>query len=112
MFVENILPAAHKRLVMIDHAAPLVDAAKLLLDLHTDLVVVRGSDELLVGVLTKTDMVRHLSQCHGLGCVTATSTVMTRSVVLCRPGDALRDVWSIMKERGLKTPSWGKIPDR
>ena len=27
---------------------------------------------------------------------------MTRNVILCRPNDLLHDVWSIMKERGLK----------
>ena len=27
---------------------------------------------------------------------------MTRTVVLCRPGDRLHEVWSVMKERRLK----------
>ena len=27
---------------------------------------------------------------------------MTRDVVFCRPGDLLHDVWTRMKERGLK----------
>jgi predicted transcriptional regulator len=27
---------------------------------------------------------------------------MTRDVVVCQPGDWLREVWSTMKERGLK----------
>ena len=34
--------------------------------------------------------------------MTAASTVMTRTVVFCRPDDALQEVWSIMKERRLK----------
>lgn len=34
--------------------------------------------------------------------MTAASTVMTRDVVLCRPGDRLNEVWSVMKERHLK----------
>jgi CBS domain-containing protein len=28
--------------------------------------------------------------------------IMTREVVVCRPGDRLDKIWSIMKERGLK----------
>ena len=32
----------------------------------------------------------------------AASAAMTRDVVLCRPGDLLRDVWARMRERGLK----------
>ena len=34
--------------------------------------------------------------------MTATSTVMTRTVILCRLGDTLHEVWSVMKERRLK----------
>jgi CBS domain-containing protein len=102
MFVEGMLPTARKRLVTIGVDAPLIDAAKLLRELHTDLVVVCSCDELLAGVITKTDLVRQMSQCQGSGCATAASTVMTRTVILCHPSDLLHDVWSIMKERGLK----------
>jgi hypothetical protein len=45
MFVERILPAARKRLVTIDDHISLIEAAKLLLDCHTDLLVVRGRDD-------------------------------------------------------------------
>jgi CBS domain-containing protein len=102
MFVERMLPAARKRLVTIGDDAPLIDAAKLLGDRHIDLVVVCSSDELLAGVITKTDVVRQISHCQGSGCTTAASTVMTRTVILCHSNDLLHDVWSIMKERGLK----------
>ena len=102
MYVERMLPAARKRLVTIDDDAPLIDAAKLLGDRHIDLVVVCSSDELLAGIITKTDVVRQISHCQGSGCTTAVSTVMTRTVILCHPNDLLHDVWSIMKERGLK----------
>jgi CBS domain-containing protein len=102
MFVESMLPAARKRLVTIGDDAPLIDAAKLLGDRHTDLVVVCRSDEMLAGVITKTDVVRQIRHCRGSGCTTAVSTVMTRTVILCHPSDLLQDVWSVMKERGLK----------
>ena len=39
---------------------------------------------------------------QGAGCITAASLAMTRDVVFCRPGDLLHDVWTRMKERGLK----------
>jgi len=102
MFVERILPAARKRLVIIDDHVPLIEAAKLLLDRHSDILVVRSRDELLAGVITKTDVVRQMSLCQGSGCTRMASSVMTRSVVHCQPNDVLRDVWSIMKDRGLK----------
>ena len=102
MFVERLLPAARKRLVTIGDDLSLIEAAKLLLDDHTDLLVVRGADELLAGVITKTDVVRQMSLCQGSGCTMAVASVMTRSVVHCQPNDVLQNVWSIMKDRGLK----------
>ncbi|MGO9005827.1 MAG: CBS domain-containing protein [Beijerinckiaceae bacterium] len=102
MLVERILLAARKRLITIRDDAPLIDAATLLRDFDTDLVVVCNSNELLAGIITKTDVVRQISHCRGTGCTTAASAVMTQTVILCRPGDLLHEVWSIMKERGLK----------
>jgi len=102
MFVERMLPVARKRLVTIDGHPSLIEAAKRLLDDHTDLLVVRGADELLAGVITKTDVVRQMSLCQGSGCTMAATSVMTRSVVHCQPNDVLQNVWSIMKDRGLK----------
>lgn len=102
MFVERMLPAARKRLVTIEDDVPVIEVAKLLLDCHTDLLVVRGGDELLAGVITKTDVVRQMSLCQGSGCTMAASSVMTRTVVHCQPNDLLSNVWSIMKDRGLK----------
>lgn len=102
MFVEGMLPVAHKRLVTIGDDAPLIDAARLLGGLHADLVVVCSADQLVAGVITKTDVVRQISLCQGSGCTMAASTAMTRTVILCHPSDLLHDVWSIMKERSLK----------
>jgi len=102
MFVDGMLSAARKRLVAIGDDAPLIDAARLLLDPVIDLVVVHGHDGLLAGVITKTDVVRRISQCSGSACTTASSMVMIRDVVLCHPDAFLHDVWSLMKERGLK----------
>lgn len=101
MFVEGVLPSAREKLVTIADDAPLIEAAKLLRS-GTDLVVVCTPAGLLAGVITKTDIVEQISQCQGAGCVTAASLVMTRDVVLCRPGDMLQDVSARMKARGLK----------
>lgn len=101
MFVERMLPIARDRLVTIRDDAPLIKAATLLRDLDCDLIVVCNSDELLAGVITKTDIVRQISHCDGAGCTTAASAVMTEIVILCRPGDRLPEVWSVMKERRL-----------
>jgi predicted transcriptional regulator len=101
MLVERLLPAARERLTTIADNAPLIEAARLL-RAGADLVVVCDSAGFLAGVITKTDVVSQISECQGSSCTAAASSVMTRDVVLCRPGDWLQDVWSRMKERGLK----------
>ncbi|NDV89525.1 CBS domain-containing protein [Aurantimonas aggregata] len=101
MFVERVLSAARETLVTVADDAPLIEAAKLLRT-GTDLVVVCAPGGVLAGVITKTDVVNQISHCQGSSCATAASMVMTRDVLLCRPGDGLHEVWSQMKERGLK----------
>lgn len=97
-----MLPVARKRLVTIGDHVSVIQAAKLLLDSHTDFLVVLNGDETLAGVITKTDLVRQISLCQGSRCTMAASSVMTRTVVQCLPNDLLQNVWSIMKDRGLK----------
>ena len=67
-----------------------------------DLVVIAASDGTMAGVATKTDLVRLLSRCHVDVCMTPVSVVMTTGVTYCRPTDLLRDVWSLMKQRGFR----------
>ena len=100
--VDRILPAGRQRLITIRDDAPLMDAAKLLREPDADLVVVCNADERMVGVVSKTDVVRQLSQSRESENATAASTVMTRSVVSFRPDDLLHDMWTTMKHRRLK----------
>jgi len=100
--VDRILPAGRKRLVTIRDEAPLMDAAKLLREPDADLVVVCNADQRMVGVISKTDIVRQISQWRESELAAAASTVMTRTVVSFRPDDVLQDVWTAMKHRSLK----------
>jgi CBS domain-containing protein len=100
--VDRILLIGRKRLITVRDEAPLIDAAKLLREPDADLVVVCNADERMVGVITKTDMVRQMSQWRESEFVAPASTVMTRTVVSFRPDDSLQDVWTTMKHRSLK----------
>ena len=100
--VDRILPAGRKRLLTIRDEAPLMDVAKLLREPDADLVVVCNGDELMVGVISKTDIIRQISQWRESEFAAAASTVMTRTVVSFRPDDLLQDVWTTMKHRTLK----------
>jgi CBS domain-containing protein len=95
------MPVARQRLVTIGDNAPLTEAAKFLDGRHINLVVVCDNRGAVVGVITRTDIVRQMSLCLGRGCTSPAATVMTRDVIYCRPSDSLEDVWSIMKERKL-----------
>ena len=101
ILVERLLPVARKRLVSMADDAPLLNAARLL-RAGIDLVAACNSEGMLTGVVTKTDIVRQVSDCEGGGCLTAASFVMTRNVVSCYLASNVQDVWAMMKERGLK----------
>lgn len=99
MFVERLLPVVRERLVTVRDNALLIEAAKLLGDRHANLVVVCNQSGSMVGVVTKTDVIRRISCCHGSGCTVAVATVMIKDVTYCHPDDLLQNIWSIMKER-------------
>ncbi len=95
ILVERILPVAQKRLVTIRDDALLTSAAGLLHhDGHINLAVACDSGGVMVGVVTKTDIIRHISACHGKACTTPVVEVMSKNVTYCHPGDSLKEVWS------------------
>jgi CBS domain-containing protein len=101
MLVEKVLPTAAKRLNTIQTGALLTDAAKLLCDTpHKALLVVCNPDGVMVGVISKTDVIRQIAHSEGSRWTTAVEAVMTRDVTYCHPSDSLHDVLSKMKERG------------
>jgi CBS domain-containing protein len=102
MHVKQMLPRARERLATIGANAPVVEAAALMSEPHTDLVVVCDDEGSMVGVITKTDIVKRIRQCTGAGCRDSVETIMEREVVSCRPDDVLRDVWQILSARGLQ----------
>lgn len=102
MLVEGLMWAAHERLVTIVDDARLIEAVKLL-NAGTDLVVVCDGNGVLQGVVTKTDVVKQVSICHGAVSMLRVATVMTRNVVMCRVSDGLADVAELLKLRHLKT---------
>ena len=102
MFVDRLLPIALQKLVTITDSAQLIEAAKLLRGAGTDIVAVCTPGGVLAGVITKTDVVDQISRCQRQSCATPASSVMTREVVVCQPGQLLSVVWSIMKKRKLK----------
>jgi CBS domain-containing protein len=102
IFIERMLPLARERLLTIRDDASLTQAADLLDERHTSIVVACGETGAMAGIITKSDVVHQIEHCPGSACEAAVATVMTRHVTYCRPGDLLDDAWSVMKERGLQ----------
>ena len=100
--VQQILPSVQEKLVTVRADALLIDAAKLLNGPRQNLVIVCDDSGKMAGVITKTDIVSRISHCTGCSCTMAASHVMTREVAFCHPNDWLHEVWSIVKQRGLK----------
>lgn len=99
--VERVLPKARDRLVTIDADAPLTEAAQLLFEPSCRMVVVCDPVDVMIGVITRTDVIRQIRHCQGCTCVTRCMIIMTRRVICCRPDDRLDDVWTVMKEKEL-----------
>jgi predicted transcriptional regulator len=70
ILVETVLPIAIQRLNTIQAGALLTDAAKLLCDTHKALLVVCNPDGMMVGIISKTDIVRQIAHCEGSRCTT------------------------------------------
>jgi CBS domain-containing protein len=98
--VSSIDAVARSRLATIGCDALLVDAAKLLSATQISLVVVCDYDGVMVGVITKTNLVQEVGRCGESACTKAAADVMTRDVTYCRPTDCLPDVLSMMATRG------------
>ncbi len=101
MFIDNLLPAAREKLVTILEGGRLIDAAKLLRR-GTDLVIVTDRTGLLVGVVTRTDVVDQLSFCEESSCVGDVPLTVTRDVLSAQPGEELQQVWDRIRNRGIK----------
>ena len=99
--VKKIANLARARLVTVSADTSLVDVAKLLSDAHISLVIVCSSDGVMMGVVTKTNIVRQIGRsCDSSGAAVA-GEVMTRVVTSCRPTDSLLDVLAKMEKLGL-----------
>lgn len=98
--VSKVNALARSRLETITADALLADVAKLLSDTRISLVIVCDSDGVMVGVVTKTNIVRQFGRSsESIGTAVA-GEVMSRAVTSCRPTDSLLDVLAKMERLG------------
>jgi CBS domain-containing protein len=101
--IDNLLAKVRDRLLLIGEDRQLTEAASLLSDDTRHMVVVCDRSGAMVGIITRTDIVRQIRYCQGCACTTACTAVMTRNVISCKAKDWLHEVWSTMKEKGLQS---------
>lgn len=102
MLVADILHHKGNGIVAIATTATIDQAAKLLTDRHIGALVVRDRLGRLAGMFSERDVVAALAH-HGPAARTmAVGEVMTRDVLTCKPGDAVRDIMALITQRRVR----------
>lgn len=100
MLVRNLHDLTRARLVVIDHLSSVREAAHALSKPGVGLVVVCDGTGSAEGVVSKSDLVRHLAVARSWN--PQVRTLMSRSITSCRPGDDLHGIWQTMAMRNLQ----------
>jgi CBS domain-containing protein len=98
--VSSIDAATRSRLAVVGDDTLLREVARLLSGTQISLVVVCDAAGTMVGIITKTNIVRQIGNCQGAACTGTAAEIMTRDVTFCGPADCLPDVLSMMLARG------------
>ena len=99
--VGSIAAATRSRLSTVHADVSLREVAQLLSSTQISLVVVCDQEGTMIGVVTKSDIVRRIGHCAGRSCTDTADGVMSREVIVCRTTDGLSDVLSMMQSNGL-----------
>ena len=100
MFVKDLQQAAAKRLTVVAGSTSVRRAARAFSDRHVGLLVVCGGAGGVIGVVSKSDLIRHMAAGgNGDGPV---APVMSTPVLACAPADELYPTWQSMAARSLQ----------
>jgi len=102
ILVQHILEDARQRLAVLREEAPACDAAEILGNASKPLVVVCDSNGVVVGVISKTDVVKAFSRARGEAHSLNAGSIMTRSVISCRVDQTLQSLWTTVGARRLR----------
>jgi len=101
ILVKHILEAARKRLAVLSREASLFDAARILANRDTPLVVVCDSDGIAVGVISSSHVIKVLATA-GVGALGFNAgTIMTKPELSCHVDETLQQVWAAMNSQTL-----------
>ena len=100
MLISNLHAATCARLAMVGLDATPRTAALSLSRPGIGLVIVCSDTGAAAGVLTKSDLIRHISRAGAADAPLA--QLMTRPIISCEPGDDVYGVWQTMTTRKLQ----------
>ena len=89
MIVKSILAGKGGDVAIIEPAADLNAAVKMLAERHIGAVVVLGADDRVIGILSERDIVRALAERGSNALTEPVSQVMTREVKTCSEDDTV-----------------------
>ncbi|HET9069791.1 MAG TPA: CBS domain-containing protein, partial [Amaricoccus sp.] len=99
MRIDSLADMTESRLRTIETGASVRAAAATLANGDAGLVIVCEPGGEAAGVVSKSDLVRHLARSGSARM--AAAGLMTRDLFSCRPGDDIRAVWKEMTARRL-----------
>jgi len=99
--VKHVLEAAQKRLALLSREASIVDAARILANRDTPLVVVCESDGIAVGVISTSHVVNVLATAGVDALGLNAGAIMTKPLLSCHVDEDLQQVWAVMNSRTL-----------
>ena len=101
ILVKHILEAAQKRLVVLSQEASLFDAARILANRDTPLVVVCDTNGIVVGVIASSHVIKVLATAGVDALGFNAGAIMTQPALSCHVDETLQQVWAVMNSRTL-----------
>jgi len=101
--VKHILEDARKRLAILDREALVAEAASILANPNTPLIVVCDSEGIAVGVVSKSNIIRALAGGSDNAVKMTMGDVMTNPVLSCHVEQALKQVWDTLNANSLRS---------
>jgi CBS domain-containing protein len=101
ILVKHVLESARKRLMVLSVDASLFEAARILKNRDTPLVVVCDSAGIAVGVIASGHVLNVLATAEADACGLNAGAIMTKPLLTCHLDEYLQQVWAVMNSQTL-----------
>lgn len=99
--VKHILEPARKRLAVLSREASIIDAARILANRETPLIVVCDRDGIAVGVISTSHVVNVLATAGVDAIGLNAGAIMTKPLLSCHVEENLQQVWAVLTSQTL-----------